>query len=211
MEDYEETWKRNITAISADFIVDEETEKARVEDGSRVVIGGMVAAKTVKTTRTNQLMAFLTLEDLVGSVEVLVFPRDYEANRELFVEDAKLFIRGRVSIGDDPVGKLVCEQAMAFSDVPRQLWIQFPDLEAYQAGEKGLMELLRSSEGRDQVVIYLGKERARKILPPGWNVAASRELTGLLGEKYGEKNIKVVEKKLEFPRMTDGRRGQNRG
>ena len=75
LDDYEELWRKNITATAADFVVDEETERARVQDGERVVVGGMVAGKTVKTTRTNQLMAFITLEDLMGSVEVIVFPR----------------------------------------------------------------------------------------------------------------------------------------
>lgn len=70
-------------------------------------------------------MAFITLEDLLGPVEVIVFPRDYEANRDLFTEDSKLFIRGRVSIGDDPVGKLVCEQVIPFDSIPKELWLQF--------------------------------------------------------------------------------------
>ena len=199
LEDYKDGWQKNVTATAADFIVDEETDRARVEDGSRAIIGGMVAGKTVKTTRTNQLMAFITLEDLYGSVEVIVFPKDYEANRDLFVEDAKLFIRGRVSIGDDPVGKLVCEQVVPFSKIPRELWVQFADKEHYQEGEKELLELLKSSEGRDRVVIYLGKERAKKMLPASWSVDANKELTARLAEKLGEKNIKVLEKPLAMP------------
>ena len=165
-------------------------------DGARVVIGGMVAGKTVKTTRSNQLMAFITLEDLMGSVEVIVFPKDYEAHRELFVEDAKLFIRGRVSIGDDPVGKLVCEQVVPFSRIPRELWIQFADKESYMAGERELLDMLKTSEGQDRVVIYLGRERAKKVLPAGWSVDASGVLVEELTRKLGEKNIKVVEKAL---------------
>ena len=85
LEAYEATWRNNITAVTIDFIVDEETEAARVQDGTYVTIGGMITGKTVKTTRNNKLMAFLTLEDLVGSVEVIVFPKDYESKRELFV------------------------------------------------------------------------------------------------------------------------------
>ena len=199
MEDYEECWRKNATATSADFQVDEETEQAAVQDGQKVVIGGMVAAKTVKTTRTNQLMAFITLEDLVGSVEVIVFPRDYEANRNLFVEDSKLFIRGRVSLGDGPAGKLVCEQVLPFSEASRDLWIQFGDLEAYRRDEEELMGMLKSSEGKDRVIIYLGKERAKKILPTAWNVDASRELIQTLRDRFGEANVKVVERRLEFP------------
>ena len=197
LDDYEETWRRNITATSAQFMVDEETDAAGVADGSRAVIGGLVAGKTVKTTRTNQLMAFITLEDLLGPVEVIVFPRDYEANRDLFTEDSKLFIRGRVSIGDDPVGKLVCEQVIPFDSIPKELWLQFPDMETYQAGEQRLLTSLRSSEGKDRVVIYLQKERAKKVLPANWNVQVTPGLLEELGRGLGEKNVKVVEKGLE--------------
>ena len=174
-----------------------ETDEAGVEDGSRAVIGGLVAGKTVKTTRTNQLMAFITLEDLLGPVEVIVFPRDYEANRDLFTEDSKLFIRGRVSIGDDPVGKLVCEQVIPFDSIPKELWLQFPDMETYQSGEQRLLTSLRSSEGKDRVVIYLQKERAKKVLPANWNVQVTPGLLEELGRGLGEKNVKVVEKGLE--------------
>ena len=196
LEDYKDVWQKTVTANASDFIVDEEAGGARVTDGARVVIGGLVAGKTVKTTRTNQLMAFITLEDLMGSVEVIIFPKDYEANRELFVEDAKLFIRGRVSIGDDPVGKLVLEQVVPFSKIPRELWIQFADKEQYASREKELLETLKTSEGPDRVVIYLGKERAKKMLPASWNVDAAGVLVEELSRKLGEKNVKVVEKPL---------------
>ena len=197
LDDYEEAWRKNISATSADFIVDEETEKAGVEDGTRAVIGGLVAGKTVKTTRTNQLMAFITLEDLMGSVEVIVFPKDYEANRELFTEDAKLFIRGRVSIGDDPVGKLVCEQVVPFEHTPKELWLQYEDKEGYQASEPRLLNVLKTSEGKDRVIIYLQKERAKKMLPAAWSVQVTDRLVAELKTELGEKNVKVVEKGLE--------------
>ena len=197
LDDYETLWRKNITATAADFIVDEETEEAVVKDGIKAVIGGLVTGKTVKTTRTGQLMAFITLEDLMGSVEVIVFPRDYENNRDLLTEDEKLFIRGRVSLGDEPVGKLVCEQVIPFDAVPRQLWLQFEDMAGYQAAEAELMELLKSSEGNDQVVIYLKKERAKKMLPPNWNVMADAGLLNRLYCKVGEKNVKVVEMTLD--------------
>ena len=197
LDDYETLWRKNITATAADFIVDEETEEAVVKDGIKAVIGGLVTGKTVKTTRTGQLMAFITLEDLMGSVEVIVFPRDYENNRDLLTEDEKLFIRGRVSLGDEPVGKLVCEQVIPFDAVSRQLWLQFEDMAGYQAAEAELMELLKSSEGNDQVVIYLKKERAKKMLPPNWNVMADAGLLNRLYCKVGEKNVKVVEMTLD--------------
>ena len=66
------------------------------------------------------------------------------------------------------MGKLVCEQVIPFDAVPRQLWLQFEDMAGYQAAEAELMELLKSSEGNDQVVIYLKRNGRKKCsLPTG--------------------------------------------
>lgn len=197
LEAYEETWRNHITAVTADFIVDEETQQTNVQDGAYVTIGGMITGKNVKTTRNNKMMAFLTLEDLVGSVEVIVFPKDYESKRELFVEDSKVFIQGRASVGDDPVGKLICERVIPFSAVPKELWLKFPDKETYVESEREILELLRESEGSDSVIIYLERERAKKVLPANWNVNASDGLIDILTKKLGEINVRLVEKKLE--------------
>ena len=196
LDDYEGLWRKNITATAADFIVDEETEEAAVKDGMKAVVGGLVVGKVVKTTRSNQLMAFITLEDLMGSVEVIVFPKNYEADRDILTEDSKIFIKGRVSLGDEPVGKLVCEQVIPFAKVPRELWLQFEDKEMYQAMEGTILGILKESEGPDSVVIYLKKERAKKILPANWKVEAAGELLDILVCKLGEKNVKLVEKNL---------------
>ena len=197
LEAYEETWRNHITAVTADFIVDEETQQTNVQDGAYVTIGGMITGKNVKTTRNNKMMAFLTLEDLVGSVEVIVFPKDYESKRELFVEDSKVFIQGRASVGDDPVGKLICERVIPFSAVPKELWLKFPDKDTYVETEREILELLRESEGSDSVIIYLERERAKKVLPANWNVNASDGLLDILTKKLGEINVRLVEKKLE--------------
>ena len=197
LEAYEQVWRENITSVTTDFIVDEETEEAKVQDNSRVIIGGMITGKVVKTTKTGQMMAFITVEDLVGSVEVLVFPKDYERNRDLLVEEQKLFVKGRVSVGEDPVGKLVCEQMIPFESLPRQLWLQFSDKKAYDDSIEKVMECLKTSEGQDRVVIYLASERARKILPANWQVSCEESLLLKLYEILGEKNVKAVQKGIE--------------
>lgn len=196
LEAYLQLWEKNVTAKSSDFVVEEETGQAAVRDGAYVTIGGMITDKTVKTTRTNQMMAFLTVEDLAGSVEVLVFPRDYEKRREFLNPDEKVFIRGRASIGDEPVGKLILEQIIPFSQVPRELWLQYADKDAYLKDERELLDTLRSWEGNDTVVIYLGRERAKKVLPRNWNVSAAGPLLEVLRARLGDGNVKVVEKPL---------------
>ena len=197
LEEYEERWKKNITAVTADFLWDEEEHRAAVQDGDRVVIGGMITEKTVKHTKNNQLMAFVTVEDLAGSVEVVVFPRDYEANAALLSEDAKVFIRGRVSGEEEKASKLICEKVYAFDDVPRELWIQFATAEDYQQSGERLAELLRQSDGSDTVVLYIRSPRSMKRLGPQSNVHIDGELLGKLTEEFGENNVKVVEKAIE--------------
>ncbi len=196
LEAYEESLRKNTTASAIDFVVDEETNLANLSDGEHVTIGGMITDKTVKTTRQNKVMAFLTVEDLTGSVEVLVFPQNYESQRELFVEDAKLYIRGRVSLGEEPAGKLILEKAVPFEQVPRELWLRYPDKASYLAGEQKLLSILRPAEGSSPVVIYLERERAKKVLPSNWNVGITQELTDILSAELGEGSVKAVERPI---------------
>lgn len=121
LEEQEECWRKNITAVTTDFLPDEETGFPKVVDGAKVIVGGMITDKKIKYTKNNKTMAFLTLEDLLGTLEIVVFPRDYERNAALMQEDAKVFIQGRVSAEDDKASKLICEKMYAFEDMPREL------------------------------------------------------------------------------------------
>lgn len=197
LEKYEEKWRQNITAVTTDFNVDDESGEANATDGRIVTVGGMITAKTVKTTKQNQLMAFLTVEDMAGTVEVLVFPRDYEKNRAILVEDNKVFVRGRVSLGDEAKGKLICEKIIPFDGLPKLLWIQFADKASYFAEEAELLDFLADSDGNDRVGIFLQKERAKKFLGISHTVRADEELLEKLALKYGKENVKVVEKPIE--------------
>ena len=200
LEEYEQSWKRNITAVTSDFYPEEDTGLPRVEDGSRQVIGGMITEKTIKYTRNNKVMAFLTLEDLVGTGEVVVFPRDYEKNSHMIETDSKVFIQGRVSAEDDRPSKLICEKISSFDQIPRELWIQFAGKEEYENAVHHLYELLRQSDGNDQVVVYLRRERMMKRLPAARSVLIGKELLDSLTNQYGEDNVKVVEKSIEKSR-----------
>ena len=119
LQEYEATWRKRISATTADFALDEETNTVRIKDGETVVVGGMIAEKTIKYTKNDKVMAFLTIEDLVGTVEVVVFPRDYEKNREELEIDHKVFIRGKVSEEDEKASKLICETIIPFDNVKK--------------------------------------------------------------------------------------------
>ena len=197
LEDYEEKWKKSISRTTLDFQIDDETGRSRVRDGAKEIVGGMITNKTIKYTRNNKTMAFLTIEDLMGTVEVVVFPRDYVRNQNYLNEDSKVFVKGRVSEEDDAASKLICETIIPFEETKRELWIQYGDKLEYGEDEPHLFDMLGESEGNDTVVIYCKRERAIKRLPAGRNVCAEPALIVKLKNYYGEDRIRVVEKSIE--------------
>ena len=197
LEAYEEKWKKSISATTADFQLDEETGHTKVHDGAKEIIGGMITEKTIKHTKTNQMMAFITVEDLLGTVEVVVFPRDYEKNRDYLEVDSKVFVRGRVSEEDDKPSKMICEKIIPFERTKKELWIQFPDKVTFLDEEQIVYGYLADSDGDDEVIIYCAKERAVKKLPKNRNIGINEQILSRLMNHFGEKRIKVVEKPIE--------------
>ncbi len=197
LEAYEEKWKKSISATTADFQLDEETGHTKVHDGAKEIIGGMITEKTIKHTKTNQMMAFITVEDLLGTVEVVVFPRDYEKNRDYLEVDSKVFVRGRVSEEDDKPSKMICEKIIPFERTKKELWIQFPDKATFLDEEQIVYGYLADSDGDDEVMIYCAKERAVKKLPKNRNIGINEQILSRLMNHFGEKRVKVVEKPIE--------------
>ncbi len=192
LEKYEGVWRKRISNVTSDFALDEETGESKVKDGTKATVGGIITGKTIKYTRNNKTMAFLTLEDLVGNVEVVVFPRDYEKNRTLLNEDEKVFITGRVSAEEDKASKLICEKISKFEDITREVWIQFPDKESYARQEKEMYDILRESDGKDAVVIYVRSPKAIKRLSENWRVQADEALIHRLMDRFGAQNVKTI-------------------
>ena len=197
LERYRNIMEKMISAKTTDFQPDEESGIPKVYDGQKVIIGGMITEKTIKYTRNNKVMAFLTVEDLLGTVEIVVFPRDYEKWQAMLNEDARVFVQGRVNAEDDKPSKLILEKVRAFEDMPQELWIQFKDKAEYAEKEQELLETLKGYAGVSAVVIYLKDVNAMKRLPAGYHARISDSLTGELRKKYGESNVKVVERVLK--------------
>jgi len=192
LEEWEALWKKGITNTTADFMLDDENGEPAVRDNASVVVGGMIADKRIKYTKNDKVMAFLQLEDLLGSIEVVVFPRDYERYSAKLTEENKVFVRGRVSLEEDKDGKLICERITGFDEIPRKLWIKFRTKEEYEKASDELLSLLADSDGNDSVVIYIEALKAMKKLPPARNVSADETLSRRLAAKYGDDNIKIV-------------------
>lgn len=197
LEDYLGKMKKNVTANAADFVREEESGAIRVTDNMHVVVGGMIAAKTVKYTRNNQAMAFLTVEDLTGSVEIIVFPKDYERYNRFLNDEEKIFVVGHATVEEEQDGKVICERIVPFDDTRKELWLQFPTKSDFAEKEQQVYDILRDSDGNDEVVIYISDVKAFKRLPRNRAVGTNSVLLARLTEFLGEKNVKVVEKGIE--------------
>ena len=192
IEEYQQLWKRVITNPTTDFMIEEETGRVNLEDRQKVVIGGIIAEKKTKYTKNDKLMGFLTIEDMVGSVEVLVFPRQYELHAPLLTEDAKVFVHGIVSAEEEKDAKVICEKVVSFDQYPRKIWIKFADRTAFEALQPKLETILAPSDGIDEVVYYLEAEKQMKALAKNKTVRADSVLLEALKALVGEGNVQVV-------------------
>ena len=197
LEQYEDKWRKNVKSFTKDFITDEEGNTI-AKDNTTTIVGGMIDTITLKTTRTGKTMAFITLEDLYGVMEILIFPNVLERYRYMLKENEKIFVKGKVSIGDDEQGKLICDQIISFDKVPRELWIQFKDKNEYMLKENELLEFIRNSDGNDTLIIYCKAEKVKKVFPRNMRINADADMINQLSEKYGADNVKVVEKSIEI-------------
>ena len=119
-------------------------------------------------------MAIVTLEDLTGTVEVIVFPKCYAECADKLGEDARVLIGGRSSLEDEKDARLLADKVTLFSEVPRTVWIRFPD----------------RAPGIDTITVFVNSERKKKTIGGGFT--ADSELVRKLGALYGEENIKFV-------------------
>jgi len=197
LEAYENRIKKNVSVNSNDFAIDEETDRPKVEDGRTEIIGGMITSKTVKTTRNNSMMAFITLEDLFGNVEVIIFPKDYEKFKSMLEPDRKIFIRGKVTVEEEKAAKLICQDIISFDSIPQEVWIKYPNLESFQNDEQSLYHLLEQYDGNDSVIIFCESEKCIKKLPKSRNVKAEKDLIQQLNSIYKEENVRITEKSIE--------------
>lgn len=191
LEEVEQLWQNVITNKTSDFMLDE-TDTCVVKDNATAIVGGIISDKKIKYTKNDKIMAFLQVEDLVGTMEIIVFPRDYEKHADILVEDNQVFIKGRVSLEEEKDAKLLLEDIVAISDIPKKLWIKFPNKEAYNESAEELMSILNTSDGRDDVVIFIADEKAIKNLPPSSSVSIDEKLIITLKDRFGAEAVAVT-------------------
>ena len=176
---------------TTDLQKEDEIESTKFRDGMRVIMGGILSGVTKKYTKHNQLMAFLQLEDLVGSIEVIVFPKVYEKYMHSLNEDAKVYIEGKLSVSDEQDTKIICEAVHDFSKVYKQLWLQYDNKESYLKDAGYISTLVNENPGRDELCIYLKQEKNIKK----WEHKTDhKKIYEEMLKKLKEENVKLVSK-----------------
>ena len=193
LDAYSDILKQNTTARTIDFLQDEDGH-VLVHDQSMATVGGIIARVTNKSARNGKPMAFLTLEDLYGTLEVIVFPADYVVNRPLIAEGKKVLIKGKVTIDADADGKLIAERIIDLDETGKELWIQFANREDYEKHARYINSLNTVDElrGQTSLKLYLKEEKQIRKMPASYNINLNDDFLEVLKGRFGEENVKVT-------------------
>lgn len=192
--DYQDFLRDICNANSMDFAYDEEEGRVNVSPAGNYVLGGIAADVNVKLTRNNQRMAFITLEDLVGNIEVIVFPRDFEKFKNIIEEGRKYIISGKASLEENADAKLIAGKIIPFEEVPREVWLQFENKAKLEEIEQNLNEIFINNKGNARVMLYCREEKQIKQVNTVKGISYAEPVITLLREKLGEENVKIVTK-----------------
>lgn len=194
LESYQDMLKSVCNASSLDFAYDEEEGMVNVALGKDYILGGIASVVNIKLTRNNQRMAFITLEDLVGSVEVIVFPRDFEKYRDLIEEGRKYIISGKASLEENDAAKLIAGKIIPFEEVPREVWLQFENKAELESVEDELNKIFEGNKGNARVMLYCREERQVKRVNIVRGISYAEAVIDELKHKLGCDNVKIVVK-----------------
>lgn len=200
LSEFDEEIKKNVTLYSSELNVDlnqhEDSylldDNKNITDGMNVVVGGIITSKKTKTTRNNNLMAFLTLEDLYGMMEVIVFPTTLEKYAKFVVEENIVLIKGRVSVKEEEQPKIICEEISPLKKMHIQkVYLRLnPNME--EDKRESLMALLKYFNGDTPVCICNNGDKKGTLLGKEFWVGLNDCVMKELIQRLGEENVKVV-------------------
>lgn len=189
LEEYMEDIPKITNATTLDFKVsEEEMFQPKLQDNQEVVIAGVIATKKIKFTKNNNMMAFVTIEDLYGTVEVIVFPTVYEKYSSIIKEDNPVVVRGKVSLKEEEEPKILCDEIKLLSQaIVKKLYLNLQDSTKIEI----VKQILRKNPGNMPVVLKLNSKKLLAANRDLW-VNGSKELIKQLYVVLGEENVKVI-------------------
>jgi DNA polymerase-3 subunit alpha len=214
LDEYEETLKLqceinigDIIASTTDTTLDEvedismdmaslmssKPSEQTIHDGMRIVLGGIVSELSKKYTRNNDMMAFVTLEDLYGQIEVVVFPKVFQKVAAQLSVDALILVKGRLSIREDEAPKILCEEIQPLMKLnTSNIYVLVEDEKIAREINANLKSALINFRGNTPIYLCTRKERSKFRLPQDFWVDTNTGVLQYLQNKFGEENVKII-------------------
>ena len=170
------------------------TDDNTISDGQRVIIGGIISAVNRKVTRSNDIMAFMTVEDLTASMEVIVFPKTLKKVNSMVNEDELVVVKGRVSIREDEEPKILCEDILPLEKIDSsKVFLRVESAEKLKEAIPALKVLLMPYRGSSPLYVYAEKEKQKFRMGKEMWLDIESDGIDMLKERFGENNVKVVD------------------
>ena len=175
-------------------------------DEKEVIIGGMIVSKRIQTTKRNDIMAFIEIEDLYGTIEVIVFPQVLREYNHILNEDNIVYIKGRLSVKEDEEAKLIARDIRDINDktnfklnnnqynkinktISNGLYIRINNINNKELIDS-IEEILVRYKGQDNVYICTEQPKKKFKWTKGM-ININSELVSRLETLLGKENIKV--------------------
>jgi len=200
LDEYEETLKIQTDTKISDIVVDESLEEGnellnesfKLQDGDKVIIGGIISTVSKKVTKNNDMMAFINLEDLYASVEVIVFPKTFEKYKSLIEEDEIVIIKGRVSIREEEQPKILCEDIQPLLKInSEKIYILIENEALMKDTLKKLKQNLSIYRGYTPVFLCTKQPRKMYSVDKALWLNEESDTMEILRNMFGENNVKI--------------------
>ena len=185
--EFEKELKALGTTVSAILAAD---GTGAFQDEQQLRLGGIITALRTKPTRSGKgLMAYVTLEDLTGSMELTFFPSAYERYRDKLLTDSIVVVRGRLNLRDEQKNTILVEEVQRLQKGgEKKLYLRM-SLEA-EGPWAQVQDLIRRYPGDVPVVLFDGKTRKQKLVPRSMYINPDPALLGLLSRTLGKENVR---------------------
>ncbi len=185
-----------IEELSEDFVAD---GKPRYYDKAKVTICGIISSKTTKITKNGDTMAFITLEDRLGEIEVIVFARQYKQFSEFLAEESAIKVTGTVSAEDNDSPRILLEsleclisntdykkKTLRDENAEARIFIKLPSLRDERINK--IYRISALNRGNAKIVIFDESSRKYSVMKDV-SVCPSEKVLEKLGEIFSSENV----------------------
>lgn len=194
LDKYWDKLKRHISRVSTDFPVDDEDfdNSQKVVDREKVQVAGFINSITLHFTKNNKVMAFLNIEDMFGTMEIIVFPDSYDKFSYMLKEEEIIVVKGTATIAKDQPSKVICEEIRSFEqldEITKTLWLKVSADSSVDINN--ILDITTKYRGNSKMIIYMEKTKQRLTANAENYVTIDDNIVEDLKKLLGNNNVVV--------------------